>query len=181
MKFKQLAPLCASLLLLAACSTSGGASSSVAPAPATSSVEPATSSQAKTYMTTIDPGKFYIDINFTNKPENFGIKFGNQVISETTTIDLPAADTQFQVTGALNNVCFYRAYENDGAVNAGISENVDEEAANDILARLLNRITKLSRESRNYICITDTVGGYSKTVPGVETIIQKFINNPFGA
>lgn len=176
---KKFAPLCASLLLLAACSTGGQTTTTAAPQ--STSKDPETTSTAPAVlMTTIDPGKLYIDIALQNKPENFGIKFGNEVITETKTIDLPAEGTEFQITGLLNNVCFYRAHETEGGItSAGVSENIDEEAANDIIARQLKGVTKL-RTFRNYVCITDTVKGWSKTVPGVDTIINKYINNPFG-
>ena len=175
MKLRKIIPLFASLLLLTACSVesntpskpSGGEGGQGGPS------EPA-QPETKTYMTTIGEGKLYIDINLSTPIEGFAIKYGDQTVTETKTIDMPAANTEFTVTGTLNNICFYRAVEDTGVINGGVSENVDEEVANNMLAKQLQGLTKLAKTAKCYICITDTVGGWSKTIPGVDTIITKY-------
>lgn len=176
MKFKKIVPLCASLLMLAACSTGG--SSSAQPSSEAAPSEPSSIVQT-VKLTTIDPGKMYIDINFENKPEDFAIKVGSEVITETKTIT-PTAESVFTVEGALNNISIYYAVEYGAATNAGIIENVDEEVALTKVKGVLERLAKLNSETRIYVVITDKVGGWSKTVPGVNDIITSRINNPFG-
>jgi hypothetical protein len=176
MKFKRIVPLCASLLMLAACSTGG--SSSAQPSSEAAPSEPSSIVQT-VKLTTIDPGKMYIDINFENKPEDFAIKVGSEVITETKTIT-PTAESVFTVEGALNNISIYYAVEYRSATNAGILENVDEEAALTKAKGVLERLAKLNSETRIYVVITDKVGGWSKPVPGVNDIITSRINNSFG-
>ena len=173
MKKFSLLPLAATMLLMS-CS-GGNTSSTIRPQPASSQPEESSvSSKAESKMTSIDLGKMYLDINFANKPEGFKIKVGDQTITETTTISMNSSMT-FTVEGKLNNVCFYRAVETSTlAWSAGKSEHVDEEAANDMLGRYLTRVASRLSDARVYFCITDTVGGWSKSIAGVDWVMTNF-------
>ena len=173
MKKFNLLPLAATMLLM---SCSGG-STGFTSQPQRSSSQPqesSISSKAESKMTSIDLGKMYLDINFANKPEGFKIKVGDQTITETTTISMNSSMT-FTVEGKLNNVCFYRAVETSTPTwSAGKSEHVDEEAANNMLGRYLTRVANKLSDARVYFCITDTEGGWSKSIPGVDWIITNY-------
>ena len=173
MKKFNLLPLAATMLLM---SCSGG-STGFTSQPQRSSSQPqesSISSKAESKMTSIDLGKMYLDINFASKPEGFKIKVGDQTITETTTISMNSSMT-FTVEGKLNNVCFYRAVETSTPTwSAGKSEHVDEEAANNMLGRYLTRVANKLSDARVYFCITDTEGGWSKSIAGVDWIITNY-------
>lgn len=178
MKLTKILPLSAALLLMACSSTPAAASS--APAPAASSNPPEvssaeTSQKATSKMTSIGLGKLYIDINLSTMPDDFKIKVGDQEITSSTTITM-SSTMEFTVEGSLNNVCFYRAVETAEPIvwSAGKSENVDEEVASNMLARYLTKIAAKLSTARAYFCITDTVGGWSKTVAGVDWVITTY-------
>lgn len=174
MKIKTIIPLVASMLLLAACNNSEGSTSTQ---PSTTTTSTSTIPTRIVKLTSIEPGKIYIDINFATLPEGFAIKYADQTITSTTTITVPK-DTTFTVEGALNNICLYRIQENDsdGTSAVGLGEHIDEEAAKDIAKKYLDLVAKNSEGFRSYICITDTVDGYSKSVPGVSDIITSYKN-----
>ena len=171
MKTTKILPLLASFLLVGCSNSSQPASSQTGFVPP----EPSSSSAVSSKMTSIDPGKMYLEINLSSKPENFGIKVGNEVITETKTIAL-SSDMEFTVQGTLNNVCFYRAIETVNPIvwSAGKTENVDEEVASNMLGRYLTRIAATQSGARVYFCITDTVGGWNKTIPGVDWVITNY-------
>ena len=172
MKKFNLLPLAATMLLMSCSGGNTGFTSQ--PQPSSQPGESSLSSKAESKMTSIDLGKMYLDINFANKPEGFAIKVGDQTITETTTIAL-SSTMKFTVEGKLNNVCFYRAIETATPTwSAGKSENVDEEVAADRLGRYLDAVAKRFSDARVYFCITDTVGNWSKTVPGVDWIITSY-------
>ena len=173
MKKFNLLPLAATMLLMSCSGGSTGFTSQSQPA-SSQPEESSLSSKAESKMTSIDLGKMYLDINFANKPEGFAIKVGGQTITETTTIAL-SSTMEFTVEGELNNVCFYRAIETATPTwSVFTAENVDEEVAANTLARYLKSAAKNFSDARVYFCITDTVGNWSKTVPGVDWIISTY-------
>ncbi len=173
MKKAKIIPLLASMLLLGACNE--GSSTSTQPSTTTTSTSTIPTRVVK--LTSIEPGKIYIDINFATLPEGFAIKYADQTITATTTISV-SKDTTFIVEGFLNNICLYRIQEkdSDGTSTVGLGEHIDEEAAKDIAKKYLDLVAKNSEGFRSYICITDTVDGYSKSVPGVSDIITSYKN-----
>lgn len=173
MKKAKIIPLLASMLLLGACNEGGSTSTQ----PSTTTTSTSTIPTKIVKLTSIDPGKIYIDINFTTLPEGFAIKYADQTITSTTTISVPK-DTTFTVEGSLNNICLYRIQEkdSDGTSTVGLGEHIDEEVASTITKKYLDLIAKNVEGIRAYVCITDTVDGYSKTVPGVSDIITSYKN-----
>ena len=170
MKLTKIIPLCCSILLLGGCSNNNTSTT-----PSTSTT--ATSEQKSAKLTSIDPGKIYIDINFATLPAGFAIKYADQTITSTTTIEVPA-NTTFTVEGELNNISFYYIQEDNSTFSTtfGVKENVDEEVAKERVKTSLESIAKKAEGKRNYFCVTDTVKGWSKTVPGVNEILSSYVN-----
>jgi hypothetical protein len=171
MKLTKIIPLCCSILLLGSCNNETPTSSG-APAETTTTPE-----KKECKLTSIDPGKIYIDINLSNPPEGFKIKYADKEITASTLIEVPA-DTKFTIEGTLDNVNFYRIQEVDETASStvGVSEHVDETVASEKLGVYLEMIAKTAEGKRNYFCVTDTDQGWSKTIPGVNAIITSWIN-----
>ena len=173
MKTARILPLLAAMLLVGCSGTTPTPASQGPISQEPESVESAPKVVSK--MTSIDLGKMYLEINLSKKSNDFKIKVGGQEITNTTTITM-SSTMEFTVEGTLNNVCFYRAIETPEPIawSAGRAENVDEEAANNFLARYLKKIVSTQSGARVYFCITDTVGGWNKTMPGVDWVINAY-------
>ena len=173
---KALLLLALPLLFVAACdsnnNTNSGTTPKQDPTPA-ADPEPATPAATTTYMTTIEEGKAYIDINFTEAIPGFKIKFGTTEITETTKIDF-VKDTEFTVEGTPAKKYYaYFALEKDGSWTGSKSLAVDAERYIGYVQSKLNVYAKTRSDYRVYVCLTDTEQGWSKTIPGVDEVFGK--------
>lgn len=173
------------LLFVAACDSKGTTNSGTQkndPTPSEVDPEPSTPSTPSTptvttsYMTSIKPGDIYF--NFTTSIEGFKVKVGDTEITQSGNHTLQKNQT-YTVEGEPTikyNIYAALEWSSDSGVstNASIGTGIDAETVTDRIARYLNSYAKFDSSYRIYFCVTDTENGWSKTIPGVDTIISKY-------
>ena len=182
---KALLLLAIPLLFVAACDSKGSSNSGTTPKtdPTPSEVDPepstpSTPTVTTSYMTSIKPGDIYFDFNFTTSIEGFKIKVGDTEITQSGNHTLQKNQT-YTVEGEPTikyNIYAALEWSSDSGVstNASIGTGIDAAAVTDRIARYLNSYAKFDSSYRIYFCVTDTENGWSKTIPGVDTIITKY-------
>ncbi len=181
---KALLLLALPLLFVAACdsknNTNSGTTPKTDPTPA-ADPEPTptpTPTVTTSYMTSIKPGDIYFDFNFTTSIEGFKVKVGDTEITQSGNHTLQKNQT-YTVEGEPTikyNIYAALEWSSDSGVstNASIGTGIAAEAVTDRIARYLNSYAKFDSSYRIYFCVTDTENGWSKTIPGVDTIITKY-------
>ena len=173
---KKLLPLIAATLLLASC---GGASSpSSQSQPSEPASEPETSITSDAYaaqMTFLQDGEMYLDFNFKTRPAGFSVKINGNEVTESSKIKM-SKDFTFEITceyeGTIN---IYRINEINGTgVSAGGASNQEAAKAKDFLDKLFKNVSERQYEYRFYICFSDQDKGWSKSLAGVDSILQNY-------
>lgn len=167
---KKLLPLMASLLLLGACSTTDVPDSK----PKDTSEQSIATSVDTHFLTFLEDGEIYVDLNFDNAPAGLSIKIGDTTLTASGKATM-TKDFAFEVAGTfVNPINIYSVVDANGVKGVGKGEGFDAEIAKNRIEQYLGNYSRAQSGNRVYFCLSDKANGWSKTLPGVDEAIKSY-------
>lgn len=169
---KKIIPLIATMLLMTACGNSQ-TSTSTSQGGSEASQQESSSQQAGPTLSFLQPSEIYVDFNFTTAPEGLSVKIGDTVLTAPGKATMTQGFT-YEVKGTFaGKVSIYHAIDaGDGVVSGGKAENKDAGEVATLASNYLGNFANKQYDKRIYFCLTDQVGGWSKTLAGVNDILR---------
>ena len=177
---KKLIPLVASLLLLASCGNEG----SITPPPSSAPVSsaPAQESSEATqlvthYLSFLEDGEIYVDLNFDKAPEGLSVKIGETTFTSSGKAKMTQNFT-YAVTGTFTEkMNIYYLIDAGAPLGGGIKEGYDADGVQSIIERYLKNFSEKQYGYRVYLCLSDKASGWSKTLEGVDQGLKGLSGN----